>query len=112
MKLTREEAIRQHRKMWRWIADKLKSEEVMSHFSIASYKREYIETYFPGSEIYTRCFLCEYADSVMKSDGVIRCKYCPLKWGGSPDDSCMYLHKHNRIIQGLSLIHISEPTRP
>lgn len=89
MNLTREEAIRRHRKMWNWIADKLKADEIKSHPFITGYKKEYVETYFPGMEIQANCFLCEYANSQVKTEDDYKCDYCPLKWGDSEDDDCM-----------------------
>lgn len=89
MNLTREEAIRQHRKMWHWIADKLKSEEVMTHPFITGYKKEYVETYFPGMEIQANCFLCEYSENQLKTEDEYKCDYCPLKWGELEKDDCM-----------------------
>lgn len=91
MNLTREEAIRQHRKMWHWIADKLKGEEVKSHLFVTGYKKEYIETYFPGMDINSYCFLCEYSNNQRKTDDECKCDYCPLKWGDLEDDDCMVI---------------------
>ena len=89
MNLTREEAIRQHRKMWHWIADKLKSEENKSHPFITGYKKEYVETYFPGMEIQANCFLCEYSENQLKTEDEYKCDYCLLKWGELEKDDCM-----------------------
>lgn len=89
LSLTKEEAIRQHRKMWNWIANKLKSEETKSHLFITGYKKEYAETYFPGMEIQANCFLCEYSENQLKTEDEYKCYYCPLKWGELENDDCM-----------------------
>lgn len=66
--LTREQAIKEHRKMWNWIADEtLKRERKV-------YKEEYFEHFenrYPERPIYD-CWCCEYAN---------RCDKCPVAWG-------------------------------
>lgn len=80
--LTKEQAIAEHRKMWRWIAEETeKRREIV-------YKGEYLIKYFPDDDIYYSCFCCEYAiqkmlfenDRGSKIDN--KCTFCPIDWGG------------------------------
>lgn len=56
MKLTREQAIAEHRKMWNWIADQIEENEV--RFFIADLKEQYTEK--NKFKIELNCFMCEY----------------------------------------------------
>lgn len=66
LNLTREQAISEHRKMWRWIAE----ETVKRQYKI--HKDDYlIEN---DKEIITaECFCCEYSAG--------HCSRCPIDWG-------------------------------
>ena len=74
MELTKEKAIKEHRKMWRWLAehpDKNKSD----YFELMG---------IDDSDLYNRCFLCTYAEAEMERqqvDDYVGCNYCPLDWG-------------------------------
>ncbi|MFR2774804.1 MAG: hypothetical protein ACLTBR_03120 [Anaerostipes sp.] len=78
-KLTREEAISLHRKMWNWIADEM---EKMGKF-INKY------SYFKAMKIPDcpdyLCYCCEYA--IQQNNGELRsrCKHCPLDWESKYD---------------------------
>ena len=78
MKLTREQAIEEHRKMWNWIADEtLKRRKCV-------YKRDYLETQnIKLFDLYVNCFLCHYARQF--DDGYKDCSRCPLEWRKSGD---------------------------
>lgn len=68
MKLTKEQAIREHRKMWNWLAehpDKCKS--------------DYLELNNFG-HINNDCFLCEYSN---QNNGRFCDKDCILHWGNT-----------------------------
>ena len=91
MKLSREEAIENHRKMWKWIAEEtLKREKIVC-------KEEYLEEYFPDESIRSGCFCCEYGKQKTNSEENIEenimckwCKFCPLDWGSDCSTSqCM-----------------------
>ena len=69
MELTRELAIAEHRKMWNWIADKIKEERKV--LDIHALKRRFCNRVEFGY-VALNCFLCDYA----KED----CERCPLKW--------------------------------
>lgn len=74
-KLTKEQAIKEHRKMWGWIAEEtLKREKIVC-------KEEYLAKYFPDEDICCACFCCEYGKQKTNSEENIRCKFCPLDWG-------------------------------
>ncbi len=72
MKLTREQAIEEHRKMWRWIAEE----------TLKRKKKVWKENYFKEHPEYKElpislCWCCEYAD--------VKCLKCPLVW---PNGGC------------------------
>ena len=85
MELTREEAIRLHRKMWRWIRDE-----------ILKQKRPVIEReYFDTMHIKIRDrpdrnrYCCKYVQPEINKDG--RCadsELCPIVWGNYDFTSC------------------------
>ena len=76
MKLTREQAIAEHRKMWNWIADKI--EECEEVFDIDIIKIEYL-TLNEYKGMLENCFLCEYARKEReKRDFGVSCDYCPI----------------------------------
>lgn len=82
MKLTREEAILWHRKMWNWIADWV--EEKREYQDINDLKEEYCsrECYCVRHD----CFCCEYASC--------NCDFCPIEWGNDLKDF-MCLDQYN-----------------
>lgn len=91
-KLTKEEAIQEHRKMWNWIAEQYRKCEQggCSHIrSIMQLKQEFVDKEFPGSHIINSCFCCLYAsvDGSTKPDVVIRgtCDCCPINWESEAD---------------------------
>lgn len=90
MELTREQAITEHRKMWKWISRQIMKDykENYSIKTIASYKRIYIKNNFKNEYIYYRCFCCEY---VYSEDRITRCVIeCPLYWNlENTEKSCM-----------------------
>lgn len=73
MALTREQAIAEHRKMWRWLAE-----------NPCAYKSDYFnEAGIDAGDLECRCFLCTYAETErQKVNGFVNCDYCPLDWGG------------------------------
>ena len=71
-------AIRNHRKMWKWIANKIDKAKPNTYFRGIDLVFEYLNTYFPDMEHI--CFCCEYA-SYIASDQGIKCFYCPILWG-------------------------------
>ena len=82
--MTREQAIKWHRRMWNWIADNLKEGNY-----IADIKEQYIydhkeELKLEGIDydgVLHNCFLCHY-DAEQKKPS-IKCFHCPLDWGKS-----------------------------
>ena len=91
MKLTKEQAIKEHRKMWNWIADQYEEGRAAAIYEL---KSEYMGEYMEETELEERpfhnCFCCEYAsekvDSMISSAKDIasvphRCMQCPVIWG-------------------------------
>lgn len=60
--MTREEAVRKHRKMWSYMAKTPRES-----------KEEYLKEFDPEAELLCDCYLCEYTGQI--------CSECPLKWG-------------------------------
>lgn len=79
-KVTRSQAIRRHRKMWRWLAEHPGKE-----------KHDWPgweENGGPYRDDWAHCFLCSYAVSVVGEDsGRVACEECPLKWP-DPKGTC------------------------
>ena len=69
MKLTKSEAIANHRKMWNWIADETLKRKCKVR------KREYFETHGLTDVPRNVCYCCEYSCDESCSD-------CPIEWGG------------------------------
>lgn len=68
----REEAVRNFRKMWQWMAKEgIKRRKIID-------KREYF-TEHNLERIKNDCYLCSYVDMI---HSVEKCEYCPVNWGG------------------------------
>lgn len=79
MKLTREQAIAEHRKMWLWISRQI-MKDYEKHGTVKKpywYKCDYLNCNFPDETTKSKCFCCEYTKSLDE----IRCEeICPLYW--------------------------------
>ena len=71
MKLTKQQAIEGHRKMWNWIADKIEREERRVY--ISDLKKNYCRE--NNVVLHNRCFCCEYSIYFDLS-----CEKCPVDW--------------------------------
>lgn len=68
MKLTREQAIKEHRKMWNWLAEHPEK-----------WKNDYFEIHHEQlGHINNDCFLCEYD---YQNEGKYCCEECIIDWG-------------------------------
>ena len=80
MELTREQAIEEHRKMWKWISRQIMKDYKETHSikKIIIYKKIYLENNFKNEYIVCDCFCCQYA----KNKSILqRCtSNCPLYW--------------------------------
>ena len=93
MKLTREQAIAEHRKMWLWI-----SRQIMKDYSVDRtvktaylYKCDYLNKAYPNEWIKCKCFCCEYT----VQHGINCYKDCPLYWNDKHTAlSCDDLFEH------------------
>lgn len=73
-RIQRKRAIRNHRKMWHWLAE-----------NPTKNKLDYLEPLGDRQWPQDSCYLCDYAIRAAKRDEVpyrFRCHYCPLDWGG------------------------------
>ena len=97
MKLTREEAISEHRKMWNWIADRI--EEEKEYQDIEDLKIEYCDR--EGfDDIENNCFCCEYTNCV--------CEFCPIEWESEAGDyMCLDQYKE-KDCKGLYMLCFDE----
>lgn len=96
--LSKEQAIEEHRKMWRWIYDTVKNRIETGNYKkdgmfkpeyidAILLKREYISKFYPYYEpLSNDCFLCQYTDYIAYYESDTCEKLCPLKW---TDGSCM-----------------------
>ena len=84
MKLTREQAITEHRKMWNWIADK--TEERGEKVKKENYFRENGIT----DDVCSLCYCCEFARQLMYLSHYTtkKCVFCPIKWGDNANARC------------------------
>lgn len=71
MKLTKQQAIEGHRKMWNWIADTIEKKKTVC--CIPELKRDYC--FENNLTLSCNCFCCEYNSHTQA------CKKCPLDWG-------------------------------
>lgn len=74
--MTKQEAIKNHREMWNWIADKIEKEEMV--LNVYELKKQYCKQF---RKFWTRnfCFLCGYASDY-------GCSKCPVKWPSTADE--------------------------
>lgn len=74
--LTKEEAVRQHRELWRWIAiETLRQRRVINK-----------QKYFADKEYVTHCcYCCEYG--IQLSTGKYCCDLCPIEWSSNVSET-------------------------
>ncbi|MFR2774805.1 MAG: hypothetical protein ACLTBR_03125 [Anaerostipes sp.] len=81
-KLTKQEAIKLHRKMWNWIADETERTgkfcDKYEYFDVMKIPR--------GDCPRALCYCCEYAIQKSGEEYENRCKCCPLYWGSDCDE--------------------------
>lgn len=77
MKLSFDQAVEEHRKMWRWIAENSHSK------SILDMKQDYLNKFFDNQEVELECFCCEYDHNFNDN-----CSHCPLVWSGEYPCHC------------------------
>lgn len=77
MKLTREEALKLHRRMWTDMKRELGDNPTFE--KRVEYKRQWCKKHFPNEYIINYCFLCKYAENISFT-GETMCNYCPIKW--------------------------------
>ncbi len=98
MELTKKEAVRLHREMWRWIAEQTEKQKRKIG------KREYfrvmgiVKPYIP----YRKCYCCEY---VKQRRSIVQCeKICPIDWGSEFDSystpSCLQATQSFSVYDG------------
>lgn len=72
--LTKKQAVEEHRKMWRWIAEETeKQKRVIT-------KEEYLSLYYKDIYLVNAWFCCEYS---VQQGGL--CKKCPINWDSECD---------------------------
>ena len=89
-RLSYQETIIQHRRMWNWIADKtVESKQCATKYEYMLHLERNKEQ---NKRPMHNCFLCDYATKTAymetgKTDDDIRCNYCPCIWPGG--DTCI-----------------------
>lgn len=89
MRWTKQQAVEEHRKMWRWIANELETHSVGElagkYYGLSEMKKEYmnkfIEEHKTNHFVLKCCFCCEYA-AQENGDIQTRCIECPVVWPG------------------------------
>ena len=76
-KLTREEAIALHRDMWADMQANLGDNP--NCVERVAFKKKWVEKYFPNERVNSNCFLCEYAQNIIKNP-FTRCRACTIAW--------------------------------
>jgi hypothetical protein len=78
MKLTKEQAIAEHRKMWLWISRHIMKDYLANKTvrEIYFYKCDYLNKVYPNEMITNKCFCCDYVEQ----SGIDCYKDCPLYW--------------------------------
>ena len=84
-RISKEEAIKNHRAMWNWIADQY---EKGSNQRVRFLKREYIVTMDPNRDVhailYASCYCCYYAglNNIVGAGNkyMFNCDQCPVVW--------------------------------
>lgn len=79
IKMTKEEAIVNHRRLWNEIADMLDRGERCNHVDVL--KRQALNNIGEENDIHNNCYCCEYA----KND----CSRCPVIWNNESYDDYM-----------------------
>lgn len=74
-KLTIERAVELHRKLWNYIADKIKQEQ-----RAVTKAEALVALGFDPSDVLSECFCCEYAVQHQLFGKALACILCPLKW--------------------------------
>ena len=70
--MTKKEAVENHRKMWRWIAEETFKRQRKV------FKDEYLSLLYDNQHISYECFCCEYVSQFLT--GI--CSICPITWPG------------------------------
>lgn len=85
--MLREEAIKKHRAMWKWIAEQIEKEQCTMNIDIL--KAYFLEQQGDDTldmKLYASCYLCCYT--------AVDCKNCPLLWPSESDSlMCLYGYK-------------------
>ena len=71
--MLREEAIKKHRAMWNWIAERIENNQCT--MNIANLKANFLQLkgdYTLDMRLYHNCYLCYYSEG--------DCEICPLLW--------------------------------
>ena len=96
--LSKEEAIRKHREMWNWIAERIMERKRL--VDVDELKREYVEQH--NEFVLYSCYLCDYCIDMMDGEEFEeRCKYCPLDWESGGDEDGLYQCSENHDEMGL-----------
>ena len=81
MALTKEQAVKEHRKMWNWLADK-----TLERRKKVTKENYFREEYRNKIRICNYCWCCEYDNHHNKIDD---CNECPIEWDGTDKTKCM-----------------------
>ena len=102
MRLTKEQAIFEHRKMWNWIADKTLERKTCVK------KADYFKENGIIDEPCCQCYCCEYDE---KGKYYKRCYRCPLEWNSRVSTLKCFDNKQQYDDHGLFAKYLSHNRR-
>ena len=90
--MTREQAIEEHRKMWRWIAEQFENGRREIPLIL---KGEYVQKHTEYKRLVSDCFCCHYAYNKAvhneNHDPKLKCAFCPIDWQSDAERfMCVY----------------------
>lgn len=77
--VTLNETIREHRKMWRWIAkESQRTKTCVTKKEYVNKKHIYDIPKFNALDLYADCFCCYYSEPISSENN--KCENCPFDW--------------------------------
>lgn len=82
IRITKEQAITEHRKMWNWIADETeKRQQIVNKTDyFEEHENEFSKEMLKTIDSHCNCFCCLYNNTQSNSKDGKNCNNCPLEW--------------------------------
>ena len=92
-KLTKQEAIENHRKMWNWIADETERQTMIVG------QGRYFDTFGIEDVPESACYCCEYNRQCSEElENQYRCDFCPVDWGENRSTCSNLYNEQGRLV--------------